>query len=118
MNRRKVFLEIVLWTLTLLLAWMFLQQGWAKFDDRSGWASAFALWHYPRWFRLVIGALELGAALLLLVRPVAFLGAAIIIAIMLGAMATHVRWHHPSQVKSEVVPLVLATTIFAARLRR
>jgi hypothetical protein len=37
-----------------------------KFDDASGWARASNVWGYSGWFRVLIGALELAAALLLL----------------------------------------------------
>lgn len=62
-NRRAIAIDIVLWVFALFLAWVFIRQGLAKFDGTSGWARAFQTWHFPVWFRIVIGVLETGAAL-------------------------------------------------------
>lgn len=115
---KRIAFEALLWLCSLFLAWVFVRQGLAKFDDGSGWAKAFAAWHYPRAFRLLIGALEIAAAVLLVTRRFAYAGAAIIVAVMTGAMATHVWWGHPRQITSEVLPLVLASFVAIARWRR
>lgn len=116
-NRRQVVLDVVLWVFALFLAWIFIRQGVAKFSDTSGWARAFRVWHFPVWFRVVIGMLETSAALLLLTRRTALAGALIIIVVMIGAMATHVYWGRPGQVTSEILPLVLATLVAVGRRR-
>ena len=116
-NRRQVVLDVVLWVFALFLAWVFIRQGTAKFSDTSGWARAFRAWHFPVWFRVVIGMLETSAALLLLTRRTAFAGALIIIVVMIGAMATHVYWGRPGQVTSEILPLLLATLVAVGRRR-
>jgi uncharacterized membrane protein YphA (DoxX/SURF4 family) len=112
---RKVALELVLWVFALFLAWVFIRQGFAKFDDTSGWSRAFRGWHFPVWFRILIGVLETSAALLLLWKRTAFAGAIIIIVVMLGAMGTHVYWGRPSQVTSEILPLFLSTMVALGR---
>ena len=114
-RRRRIALDIVLWVFALFLAWVFARQGISKFSDDSGWARAFRLWHFPDWFRVCIGAAETLAAALLLTRRTAFAGAVIIIAVMLGGMATHIYWGQPGQVRSEVLPLVLATLVAIGR---
>ena len=114
-SRRQIALDVVLWVFALFLAWVFIRQGFAKFSDTSGWARAFRLWHFPVWFRIVIGVLETGAAFLLLTRRTAFAGAIIIMVVMLGAMATHVYWGRPGQVTSEVLPLFLSTMVALGR---
>lgn len=114
-NRGRTAVDIALWVFALFLAWIFIRQGSAKFSDTSGWARAFRTWHFPVWFRVLIGVFESSAALLLLTRRTAFAGASIIIVVMLGAMATHVYWGHPEQVTSEVLPLFLATLIALGR---
>jgi uncharacterized membrane protein YphA (DoxX/SURF4 family) len=116
-SRKEVALETVLWVFAVFLAWIFIRQGVAKFDDGSGWARAFRTWHFPAWFRILIGVLETAAALLLLWTRTAFAGAVIIVVVMLGAMATHVYWGRPSQVTSEILPLVLATMVALGRWR-
>ena len=115
MKGRQLTIEIVLWVFALFLAWVFLRQGIATFSDTSGWAQAFRIWHFPVWFRILIGVLETGAGLLLLTRRTAFFGAVIIIVVMLGAMGTHVYWGRPGQVTSEVLPLFLSTMVALGR---
>jgi len=116
-NRRERAIDIALWVFALFLAWVFVRQGFAKFSDTSGWASAFRFWHFPVWFRILIGVMETGAAILLLTRRTAFFGAIIIIVVMLGAMGTHIYWGRPGQVTSEVLPLVLSTMVAVGRRR-
>lgn len=114
-NRKQLALDIVLWVFALFLAWVFFRQGWSKFDDTSGWARAFRTWHFPVWFRIMIGILETGASMLLLTRRTAFAGAVIIIVVMIGAMGTHIYWGRPQQVTSEILPLFLATMVAIGR---
>lgn len=114
-SRRRIALDVVLWVFALFLAWVFARQGIAKFSDHSGWARAFRAWHFPVWFRLCVGAAETVAALLLLTRRTASAGAAIIVAVMLGAMGTHLWWGQLGQVTSEVLPLTLATVVAIGR---
>ena len=112
----RIGLEILLWVLCLQLVLVFARAGWAKFDPSGGWAKAFALWGYPVWFRILIGILEIAAALLLLWPRAAAYGAAIIIAVMLGGMGTHVFVEHrPSRVTSELVQLVFASIVLSGR---
>jgi len=116
-NRRQLVLDVTLWVVAVFLVWVFIRQGIAKFSDTSGWARAFRAWHYPTWFRVAVGLAETGAAILLLTRRTALAGAIIIMAIMIGAMATHVYWGQPGQVTSEILPFVLATLIALGRRR-
>jgi uncharacterized membrane protein YphA (DoxX/SURF4 family) len=115
LSRKEMAGEIVLWLLALFLASVFIRQGWAKFDDTSGWARAFRTWHFPVWFRILIGVLEVGAGLLVLWRRTAFVGAITIMVVMLGAMATHVFTGRPGQITSEVLPLFVATMVALGR---
>ena len=109
--------DLALWIPALFLVWVFSQQGVAKFSDTSGWARAFRMWHFPVWFRILIGLLEVSAAGLLLTRRTASVGAAIIVAVMLGAMGTHIFTGRPGQVTSEVLPLTLALIVLFGRRR-
>jgi hypothetical protein len=67
------------------------------------------------WFRVAVGVAETVAAVLLLTRRTAFVGAIIIVVVMIGAMGTHVYWGHPGQVTSEILPLILATLVAIGR---
>lgn len=114
-SKREVAVDIALWVFALFLAWVFIRQGWAKFDDTSGWARAFRTWHFPDRFRILIGVMETGAAILLLTRRTAFAGAAIIMVVMLGAMGTHIYWGEARYVTSEILPLFLSTMVALGR---
>jgi putative oxidoreductase len=109
--------DLALWLVAAFLVWVFVRQGLAKFSDSSGWARAFVVWHYPVWFRILIGVIEVAAALLLLTRRTASIGAAMIAVVMLGAMGTHVFTGHPRQVTSEVLPLTLSLVVLFGRWR-
>jgi uncharacterized membrane protein YphA (DoxX/SURF4 family) len=116
-NRRARIFDVVLWIFALFLAWIFIHQGPSKFSDSSGWSKAFRAWHFPVWFRVMIGVIETSAALLLLTRRTAFAGAIMIIVVMIGAMSTHVYWGHPRQITSEVLPLTLASIVAFGRYK-
>ena len=109
--------DVALWVPTLFLVYVFATQGPSKFSDSSGWSRAFAVWHFPVWFRILIGILETAAAVLLLTRRTAPIGAALIALVMLGGMGTHISRGHPQQVTSEVMPLVLSLVVLRGRWR-
>jgi uncharacterized membrane protein YphA (DoxX/SURF4 family) len=114
----RIGLEIVLWILAAMLIMVFARAGWDKFNASSGWARAFAFWHYPVWFRLLIGGLEIAASLLLLWPRTAAYGAAIIIVVMAGGMGTHVVIEQrPSRVTSELLHFIFASIVLAGRWR-
>jgi uncharacterized membrane protein YphA (DoxX/SURF4 family) len=113
--KKPLLVDLALWVPALFLAYVFFRQGTSKFSDTSGWARAFDLWHFPVWFRVLIGCLETGAAALLLTRRTASIGAAIIAVVMIGGMGTHIYWGQPTQVRSEVVPLALSLIVFFGR---
>jgi len=116
--KRERWADLALWVPTLFLVYVFARQGAAKFSDTSGWADAFRFWHFPVWFRILIGALEVSAAALLLTRRTAAIGAILIVMVMLGAMGTHIYWGRPGQVTSEVLPLLLALLVLWGRGRQ
>ena len=105
----------IVWLMTLMLVFVFGKQGLAKFSETSGWATAFAHWGYPAWFRMLIGVLEVGAAALLIWPRTAPIGAAIIVVVMLGGMGTHIVKDGGRHITSEIVPLVFASVILFAR---
>ena len=103
------------WAPALLLVLIFAPQGWSKFFDDSGWATAFRHWGYPDWFRVTVGVMELTAVVLLLLGRSAAFGALLIIVVMLGGMATHMIFDGGRHMTSEVVPLVLGSIVLAVR---
>lgn len=117
MKKRIPWVDLALWLPALFLVYVFARQGMAKFSDTSGWARAFAAWHFPVWFRILVGLWEVAAAALLLTRRTAPIGAAMIALVMLGGMGTHLYWRHPEHMTSEVLPLVLSLVVLAGRRR-
>lgn len=80
---------IALWVLSGLLAALYLMAGGSKLAGAERHVQGFAHWGLPDWMRLVVGALEVTAAVLLLVPRVAFFGACALVAVMTGATYTH-----------------------------
>jgi putative oxidoreductase len=68
---RPWFATILLWIGTVILFILFLAGGIQKLTEETSALRDFAHWQYPLWFMLVIGVVELGSALLLLVPPIA-----------------------------------------------
>jgi uncharacterized membrane protein YphA (DoxX/SURF4 family) len=54
----------------------------------------FVNWGYPAWFSVVVGACELVAAVLLTLPRRRFLGAVMLVALMTGAVTTHIVDHN------------------------
>jgi uncharacterized membrane protein YphA (DoxX/SURF4 family) len=106
------------WAPAILLVVVFGRQGWAKFSDSSGWATAFRHWGYPVWFRQTIGVVEVLAAALLLSGRWAAWGAALIVCVMLGGMGTHIAFDHGRHISSEATPLILAIVVLIIRRRQ
>jgi uncharacterized membrane protein YphA (DoxX/SURF4 family) len=115
----RIALEVLLWAMSAMLVWVFTRAGLDKFDDASGWARAFRFWGYPVWFRVLIGVIEIVAALMLLWPRTAAYGAALIVVVMLGGMGTHVFVEkRPAGVTSEIVQLVFSSIVLTGRWRR
>ncbi len=77
------------WLLTILLAVLMVGPGSQKFTGRT-WERMFRQWGYPDGFYLVIGAIEVICGAGLLVPRLASYSAIVLIAVMLGASATHI----------------------------
>lgn len=99
-----MFLNILLVLLTLA----FLMFGWMKFTSPQ-MVEGFNHFGLPQWFRVVTGIVEVLAALLLFagiwVSSLAFIGALILAATMIGAIITHIRAKDPLSASS--MPIVL-----------
>ena len=73
----------------------------------------FVNWGYPAWFSPVIGASELVAAVLLILPRRRFLGAVMLVAILTGAVTTHIV-DHDSLADSIAAPIELVLAVIAA----
>lgn len=81
--------QVGIWVVTALLAAVFMMAGGAKLSGHPEMVANFARWGYPAWFRVALGGAEVALALLLLVPRTAWLGAAGIVVVMVGATYTH-----------------------------
>ena len=106
--------SIALWTISVLLALFFVAMGLPKVLGLGGWAGRFAAWGYPRWFVVLVGVGEIGGAVMLLVPRLARPGAAGLSGIMLGAVATHLRYGESARV---IVSLILLTLLIVVAWR-
>ncbi|MGH7256421.1 MAG: DoxX family protein, partial [Nitrospirales bacterium] len=99
----------ILWTMTAVLVGFYLLAGATKLGSHPAQPSNFVRWGYPFWFQYVVGVVELGGALLLLVPRVAAVGVLLLGLTMIGAALTHVVHG-----EMEAVPVPLALLLFLA----
>lgn len=96
-------LTIALWIVQILLAGMFFMAGGHKVAGDPQMVGLFDAIGIGQWFRYVTGVLEIGGGILLLVPRVQAVGAALLTAVMLGAVTTHLFVLH----NAPSLPLVL-----------
>jgi uncharacterized membrane protein YphA (DoxX/SURF4 family) len=98
---------VLTWGLQILMGVMFVALGTGKFND-PGWARSFARWGYPEGFHFVIGVAEALGGLALLVPRFVPYGAALLMAVMLGAVLTHAVHGETNRL---MVPLVYTALV-------
>jgi putative oxidoreductase len=81
---------VVVWTLRVLLALLFVYLGVAKFGDSRVWTEIFEQIGFGQWFRYVTGAVEVTGGLLLLVPKATLPAVTMLACTMVGALVTHV----------------------------
>jgi len=79
---------ILMWTLTVMLAAVFMLAGAGKVIGVKDVVEAFQHFGYPAWFRIVIGIIEVTCGVALLFPKVAIDAASFLVVIMLGAVVT------------------------------
>ena len=107
---------VLLWTFSALIALVMLLQGAAKFASDGLWVRSFAAWGYAPWFRLLVGVAEVGGAVALVIPRVARYGATLLVAVMMGAIAT--QWVHAGLLAAITPAVYLALLIWIAWERR
>src|SRR5262245_42800431 len=106
------------WVLVVLLAAEFIAAGASKFAPGSGWSRMFLAWGYPPWFRFVVGAVEVLSGLALFV-PHARIGASgVLLAIMAGAVATHLLHGEPRRLILNGILSLLLGLLIRLQMRR
>jgi putative oxidoreductase len=111
----SLLLTIPGWLLSALLALVFLAAGSLKLMSRPVTVHEFAQVGLGQWFRYFTGILEVSGAIALLIPSLARWAAALLAAVMFGAIVAHLlRLHTPPTLPAMLLVLVLA----AAGLRR
>ena len=106
--------KVGLWVIQFLIATLFVLQGVAKLTDGGGWVERFAEWGYPNGFVVVVGVVELIAAVGVLIPATAVIGAVLLIIIMVGAAFTHLT-HGEIQVITNIIVIALCLLIIRGR---
>jgi putative oxidoreductase len=106
-----------LWVVTSLLACLFVLAGVMKFVNPE-MAEHFVQWGYPDWFRILIGVVEVGGALVLLLPRTACYAAGALAVVMAGAVFTHLLHGEASQTAVPFVLLGLLVLVGYARRPR
>jgi putative oxidoreductase len=108
---------IVLWTLQIGTAGMFLMAGVLKLSGTPVMVQLFDVIGFGQWFRYLTGAIEVIAGLLLLVPSLAFFGAAVLTVTMVGAVITHLFVVGGSAAPAAVLLALTATVAWMRRPR-
>lgn len=108
-------LNIALWVSQIALAGMFFLAGGNKLGGNPQMVGLFDVIGIGQWFRYVTGGLEVLGAAALPIPRLSGAGAALLVPVMLGAIATHVAVLH----NSPAMPLgLLVGLLFVAWGRR
>lgn len=118
MAERSRKTTIALVVLSILLAGLYLMSGSSKLGGAEQHVKGFAHWGHPDWFRLVIGTIEVVAAILLLIPRFAFFGASALIVVMTGAIYTHLGRATGEGGMAAVAAVLLALLILVTFARR
>ncbi len=118
MKAMRVVGLALLWLVTVLASLTFAKAGYGKFADAAGWQHWFQRWGFTPWFATVIGVIELGGAALLLVPRLAHFAAAVLMAVMLGALYTVTTNETDLSRVDPVINMVLVGIVLVARWPR
>ena len=108
-----------MWACAILLAMVFVLVGGSKFEGPSAmrWTGRFAHWGYPANSQYVIGVLEILAGLGVLIPRWRRAAAAILVALMIGALCTHAAHGEFSRLIPPLVLGGLASLLYSSRVR-
>lgn len=89
-NPTKRRRDVIGWTLRVLVALVFLYEGFDKFGTRRLWIRVFTEIGIGQWFRYATGILEIIGAVLLLVPRATTVAVPMLLCILVGAFLAHI----------------------------
>lgn len=111
-NPTKRGADVIGWALRVLVALIFLYEGFDKFGERRLWIRVFAEIGIGQWFRYATGMLEIVGAALILVPRATMAAVAMLLCILVGAFLAHIFIIGIGLPHTAIV-LVLFTTVVA-----
>ncbi|MBW4565082.1 MAG: DoxX family protein [Mojavia pulchra JT2-VF2] len=108
--------KIALWSLTTLLAALFVFVGVLKLTGAEQLVAQFTKFGLPSWFRLLVGVAEIGGAGLLIVPRTTTVGASILGVLMIGCVLLHFKSAEAAESIPALVLIVLLAIAGYARL--
>ncbi len=114
----RVLKTIGIWVLTVPVALVFVMVGTAKLMGSAPWPNYFDAWGYAAWFRMLIGVLQMGSGLLLVVPKLAAYGAGIGVVIMTGAVFTELTHEIGFGVRTPTIYTIILLALFMIRRSR
>jgi uncharacterized membrane protein YphA (DoxX/SURF4 family) len=88
LSRIRKIQPLLIWLMSAYFAHSMIKNGVFKLEEGAFWTNAFRDWGYPVWFRILVGVLEIGGGVLLLIPKFRPVGGIILCIIMLGALGT------------------------------
>jgi putative oxidoreductase len=101
--------------LKALLTAAFVAAGAAKLVGAAPMVAVFEMIGWGQWFRTLTGVIEVGAAILLWVPGLQYVGAGLLVATMIAAVGFHVLVLGPSLVPALVLGLLAAAVLWVYR---
>src|SRR6266446_5660366 len=108
-------LNITRWVLQGLAAAAFLAAGGSKLAAAPAMVEMFGKLGAGQWFRYLTGAMEVIGAVALLVPRAAFYGAVLLVAVMVGAVVTHLAVLGGSPIPALVLLVIVGTVAWLRR---
>ena len=114
----KVLKTIGIWVLTVPVALVFIMMGTAKLRGAAPWPNFFEGWGYATWFRMLIGVVQAGSGVLLLIPTLAAYGAGILVVVMTGAVFTELTHEIGFGARTPTVYLIVLMGLLVIRRSR
>jgi putative oxidoreductase len=106
---------IVIWALRIILGLLFLFTAFAKLSGQPMMVAEFDTVGLGQWFRYLTGALELVAAIAVLIPTVSAFGALLMVCIAAGAFITQIGVLHMDWIHTLVIALVAGAAVYLQR---